>query len=333
MRKKVLNTQKNEQQKDIQNVVFMEHLSSGEFFLKDGKPPQPVLHDIGLSFQKGQVWGITGNSLFEIKLLAEIMANIKPYRSGKCVLIERGMMRHKRITLPHVFYIGSSEMLYNNMNVLEFLMFATVKLSGNKVEHQERVLEYLISIGLKRISLTPIYMLSREQKAVIIMLVAAYSESQLVVHNFPDYSFDDVLIDAMQQIAKLIIERGKTLVIATSTPELIEKVCSHILFLMNGNVFYQGTVRDFCREYDRIVLKIQDSNIEKMARTLRILLPCYQYSLEDNSLIVRTDQDVAVNPKHICNKIVEAGFEPARIEINPQKVKNAYEEIIRDYDL
>ena len=53
------------------------------------------------------------------------MANIRPYDRGKCVLIERGMMRSKRVILRHVFYIGSSEMLYNNMNVLEFLMIST----------------------------------------------------------------------------------------------------------------------------------------------------------------------------------------------------------------
>lgn len=327
----------NTQQEDAQNVVVMEKLTSCEFYLKDGEPPQSVLYDIGLTFKKGQVWGITGNNLFEIKLLAEIMANIKPYRAGKCVLVEHGMMRHKRIILPHVFYIGSSEMVYNNMNVLEFLMFATANIPGDKVDHQEQIFEYLISIGLKRISLSPIYMLSKEQKAVIIMLVAAYSDSQLIVHNLPDYCYDDTLIQAMQQIAQLIAAKGKTLVITTSTPELIEMACSHILFLLNGTVYYQGTVLDFCHKYDKIILTIQDNNVGEIATVLRKALPCYQYEqyelAEGNLLIVRSRQDVEENPQLIYEKIAASGFAPAKIVINKKKVKNACEEIIRHNDL
>ncbi|MGI6453667.1 MAG: hypothetical protein ACOX0E_09425 [Syntrophomonadaceae bacterium] len=318
---------------DAQNVVFMEKLTSCEFFLKDKGAPQLVLYDIGLSFERGQVWGITGNNLFEIKLLAEIMANIKPYRAGKCVLLERGMMRHKRIILPHVFYIGSTEMVYNNMNVLEFLMFATAKFPGEKVDHQEQLFEYLISIGLKRISLSPIYMLSKEQKAVIIMLVAAYSDSQLIVHNLPDYYYNDTLIPAIQQIAQLIAEKGKTLVITTRTSDLIEKACSHILFLLNGTVHYQGDVLHFCHKYDKNILTIQDNNAGEIAKVLRETLPGYQYDLEAGNLIVRSCQDEEENPNLIYERIIESGFAPAKIQINKKNVKNAREQIIKHYDL
>lgn len=323
----------NTQQEEVQNVVFMEKLSSCEFFLKDGEPPHPVLHDIGLSFQKGQVWGLTGNNLFEVKLLAEIIANIKPYRGGKCVLLERGMMRQKRIILPHVFYIGDSEMAYNNMNVLEFLMFATANLPGDKVDHQEQLFQYLIDIGLKRISLSPIYQLSREQKAVVILLAATYSESQLIVCNLPDYSFDDTLILAIQQIARLIVKKGKVLVITTGIPELIEKVCSHILFLLNGTVYYQGTVPDFCHKYDKSILAIQDDNVELIAETLQKTLPCYDYNLGEDKLVVCSRGDEEGKPNLIYAKIVEAGLAPARIKINRKKAKNACEEVIRRNDL
>ena len=334
MRKKADNKQKKSPLKDdIENIVFMEHLSSCEFYLEDGETPRLVLRDVGLLFQKGQTWGITGNSLFEIKLLTEIIANIKPYRSGNCVLVERGMMRHKRLILPHVFYIGSSEMLYNNMTVLEFLMFATDKMPGNKREHQERLLEYLISIGLKRIALTSIYKLSREQKAVIILLVAAYSKSKLIVYNLPDYSFDETLLGAMKQMMQLITEKGETLVIATSSPGLIEEVCSHILFLRNGTVFYQGPVHDFCHKYDRIILTIQGSNIKSIAVILKTMLPCYQYDIKGDNLIVSARQATKENPELVCKKIVETGFIPERIEVNFKNVKNAYEEIIRNHDL
>ncbi len=321
------------QQKAADNVVLMEKLSSKEFFLEDGADPKPVLGEIDLSIQKGQVWGINGKSLFEIKLLLEIMANIKPYRDGKCVLVEQGMMRLKRIILPHIFYVGSPGMVYNNMNVLEFLMFATAKSRVDKVEQQEQIFESLINIGLKNISLTPLNMLSKEQKAVIILIVGAYSGSQLIVFNFPDYDFDDVLLGAMAKTARFITSKEKTLVVGTKDSSLIEKACSHTAFLLDGRIFFQGTVKEFRLTYDKIMITIWDQKISEMAEALAAVLPQYQYDIRDKSLVVSNFGPEESNPKLVYEKVVEAGFAPEKVRINPKKVQNACEEIIKQYDL
>ena len=322
------------QQDDDRNVVFMKKLNSSEFFLKEGEPPRPVLYDINLLFKKGQIWGITGNNLYEMKLLAEIMANIKYYHGGKVVLVNRGMMRRKRLILPHVFYIGSSDMIYKNMNVLEYLMFATANLPGDKIDHQEKLLEYLISIGLKRICLSPIYALTREQQAVILLLVAAYSDSQLIVLNVPDYEFDVVLIQAIKHISELIKERDKTLVITTNIIDLIDNVCSHILYLLNGTVLYQGEVWEFCQKYDRVVLVVQDRKATELAGQLKKLFPEYEYEQHGKILSIRSPEiEQDNNIDEVYKKIIELGYTPERIEINSKKMKNACEEIEKNNDL
>jgi ABC-2 type transport system ATP-binding protein len=40
-----------------------------------------------LLIKKAESWGVFGSSAFEIKLLLEIMANIRPYENGRCVLM------------------------------------------------------------------------------------------------------------------------------------------------------------------------------------------------------------------------------------------------------
>ncbi|MEL7657100.1 MAG: hypothetical protein AAGU75_14480, partial [Bacillota bacterium] len=157
----------------LQRVVLMENLSSAEYLLREGESPQRVLKDINLQINKAEIWGIIGTSGFEIKLLLEIMANIRPYESGRCVLIERGMMRLKRVILKHIFYIGNSDMLYNTMNVLEFLMLATAKWKIDVVERQEQIFELIIKVGLGHLSLTSIGLLTREEKAVVTLVAAA----------------------------------------------------------------------------------------------------------------------------------------------------------------
>lgn len=317
----------------IENIVFMENLSSGEHFLREGEEPRRVLADINLVIKRGQSWGINGRSLFEIKLLLEIMANIRPYDGGRCVLTERGMMRHKRIILQHVFYIGNADMLYNNMNVLEYLMFATAGFRTSWVEHQERLFEFIIEAGLGHISLTPIEMLTKAEKAVITLLAAAYSDCLMIVLNLPDYEFDGVLTAAVAKISAFIRERGKTLVLSTRNNLLIEKACTHTAFVADGEIIYRGTVDDLRFNFDHIVLMIRDKKIDIMLTKLAALLPEYWLFIKGGRLMISSQGREEQEPHYLYQKIIEAGFAPESIETNLKTVENAYEEIGRQHDL
>ena len=316
-----------------QRVVLMKAIASVEHFLDGEGIPRRVLDNITLLIGRGEAWGINGTSLFEIKLLLEIMANIRPYDRGKCVLIERGMMRRKRVILKHVFYIGSPEMLYNNMNVLEFLMFATAQSKINKVVLQEQIFELIIAIGLGHLSLTPNYMLTQEEKAVITLIAAAYSDSLIIVFNFPEYVWDEVLIDVIAKITNFIREKGKTLILATQDCLLIEKACSHTAITKEGQLIYSGTVENFRLNFDKVEVIIRDKAVHAMMEKLVMLLPDYKLVSDDDRLMIsRKDSEVS-DHRAIYKIIVESGFTPESIEISSKTVQNAYEELLWQHDL
>lgn len=321
------------ERKPVENIVLMENISSGEHFLLEGEEPRRVIEDISLLIKRGEAWGINGRSLFEIKLLLEIMANIRPYDSGRCVLIERGMPRHKRIILQHVFYIGSSGMLYNNMNVLEFLTFAAAKFNANRVELQEQLFEFVLDIGLGKLSLTPNRMLTKEEKAVITMIASAYSDSIMIVFNLPECEFDEFLTGAIAKISGFIREKGKTLILGTQNSLLIETACSHTAFIADGGIIYQGTVENLRFKFDRVVVILRDENIGPMMEKLAPLLPDCKLSIKNGRLLVSDYAEEVRDPGYIYKKILEAGFVPEHVEINPKTVQNAYEELVLQHDL
>lgn len=324
-----------------QCVVLMEDISSGEHFLTEGRGlPRRVLQDISLLIRREEAWGINGPSLYEIKLLLEIMANIRPYDKGKCVLVERGMMRHKRVILNHVFYIGSSDMLYTNMNVLEFLMFATAKFKVNKVALQEQIFELLIDLGLGYLSLTPNHILTGAERAVVALLAAAYSESLMIVFNLPEYKLDQVLMEAVAKIAAFIRERGKTLILASQNCDLIERACSHTAIIKEGQLIYSGSVDDFRLTYDKTAVIVRDDALDEMRIQLRPMLPDYELTLKNHSLMIghRAAESGGPEPRGsdpavIYRTILAGGFTPRAMEINPKTVQNAYEELMRQHDL
>ncbi|EHQ89293.1 hypothetical protein [Desulfosporosinus youngiae] len=316
-----------------EQVVLMEGVSSAERFLLPKEISRRVLDEITLVVKRAEAWGITGKSLLELKLLLEIMANIRPYDKGKCVLVERGMMRRKRVILKHVFYIGNSDMLYNNMNVLEFLMFATAKYKMNKVLLQEEIFELIIDIGLGHLSLTPNHRLTKEEKAVITLIAAAYSNSLIIVFNLPEYQWDEVLVEAVAELCRFIRERGKSIILATQNCGLIEKACSHTAIIKDGKLIYDGTVEDFRLKFDKVEVIIRDKSARLMAEKLVELLPAYELGIKGDSLLISNKGLQGSDPGTIYKNILESGFTPDSMEINPKTVQNAYEELMRQHDL
>jgi ABC-2 type transport system ATP-binding protein len=317
----------------VKTVVQMEALSSLECFSGEGKADERVLKDVNLHLGRPQSWAIYGRSPFEIKLLLEIMANIKPYHDGKCVLVERGMMRHKRTILEHVFYIGDATMLYDNMNTLENLMFATAKTGFSPPYRQKLLFELLLALGLGPISLTPTGALTGEERAVVTLLAALYSDSVMIVFNLPEYDFDEVLSGAIEALSEKIRDRGKTLIFGAKDCALIEQAATHSAYLVEGRVIFQGTVERLRLHYDKILLTIRDENILPIAAELAPLLPAHRLSVAGDSLLISDRGEADSDPLPIYEHITGLGIAPQCIEVNPKTVQNAYEEIDRRYDL
>lgn len=318
---------------EVQQVVWMKQVSSLEHIPVDSAPPQPVLSGIDLQMERGQSWGICGDSLYELKLLLEIVANLRPYDKGQCVLMERGMMRRKRRILHHVFYIGSAQMLYDNMNVLEYLMFATDHLWQNSVEKQEQIFEYLIQIGLGHICLTTIRLLTKEERAVVTLLAAAYSPCNLVVLNLPQYTFDEPLRTAVGQISLLLRASGHALLISTPDAELIERSCTHAAYLHKGRLLCSGSVLALKAEHDRVAVVLQDRNLPSLQERLELCLPNCELRLQGNRLLVLPKETEPVTAQQIYEAVTGAGLAPDRMERNPKTLKNAFEELVAQHDL
>ena len=314
-------------------TVLTERLSSIEHYSIKGKEPVQILRSIDLLMKESESWGIYGQSPLEIKLLLEILANIVPYHDGKCVLIERGMMRKKRVVIDHVFYIGTPTMPYNNMNVLEFLMFATARQKNHTVHRQDRIFSDLLALGLDRISLSLIGNLTKEEKAVVTLMTAIYSESAIIVFNFPEYKFDETLITAVQNISNSLVEAKKTLVLGSRNSDLIEKTCSHTAYVRDGTIIYQGKTDDLRFSYDNLLVTIKDTNVPEIRNSLQIFFPEHYFSVVGDSLLIYDNDKTKSDPLSVYEKIAELKLAPKRVSINPKTVKNAYKEIDRQYAL
>lgn len=322
-----------EEIKKSEQCVYMEHVGSMEYYQSEEKEPIQIFKDINFEAFHSQIWAIIGDSAFELRLLLEIIANARVYKDGKCILEQKGMMRKKRTILPHVYYVGSTNMLFSNMTVLEYLMFITAKEPGDVVVRQERIFKKLIELNLGYVSLTEIGKLTPAEKSMITLVVSLFTQSTLIIWNLARLTYDERSLMGISSICEEIRKQNRTLLFSSFDNELIERCATHIAPLYDGQFLYNGTISDFIKEWDYLCAVIKDERADDMKKVLEKECEEFEYIISDGELQVWDKERGVDTYDRICKVLGEHGYYPKHIHQHPYCVENAWKEIKRYHDL
>ncbi len=325
--------EKNELKKGVSLVRLNNICSQDYYYLGDNKA-RAVLKDISFEVNAGEVFGISSYNDEEIKILTEIVANIRPYFSGTCSLGEFGMLSQKKMVIPHLYYIDSYSTLYNNMTVIEYLMFVTEKsIEKNPAIKQKNLLDMLIDFGLGYVSLSLIEVLTIRERVILEYIIAYLSKNAIVVANFTDFDFNDEEIQIIKKItSKIIKDNERCVIVSTHQAKLIGIVCSNTIFIVDGKTRYVGGVNQLIARFDPVKVIIIDSRKEEMFNLLKKTYPEFSFEMEREMILVK-DEDNKFSINGFLKKLIDNNIDPDSIKINRGRVQNSFEEVARNYDL
>lgn len=315
--------------KNVENhqSILLENVCSMEYYKTGDEEPIQVLKDICLEVNQGEIWSLIGESAFELRLLLEIIANARPYQNGRCVLDQRGMMRKKRVILPHVYYIGSTSMLFDNMNVLEYLMFITAKQAGDVVDRQKAILDNLIAHKMGFISLSPIHDLSPDERVLATLMTALYTDSSIIVLNLARLQYSKRCIEAMKCICDTLKEQKRTLIFSAFDYMMVQELATHIAALKDGRICYKGSTKDFIDTWDHLSIVIEDDRLDEFTDILKNAFPNIDLHKRDRHVeIWDTMHDDTLYDK-IFQLFTTKKKYPRKIYQHTNCVENAWEEI------
>lgn len=320
-----------EEQRRKQSVL-MEHVASMEFYQKDNEQPVQVFQDLNFEALEGEIWAIIGNKAFEVRLFLEIVANARPYKDGRCVLNETGMMRKKRLILPHVYYIGSTNMMFENMSVLEYLTFITAKEPGSIDERKHQIAKDLLDVNLGYLSEREISTLTPPEKSVVELMAGYYTESKLIIWNLARLYYDEKCILAIQTICQELQRQKRTLLFSSFDYKMIEACATHISPLYDGRFLCNSPVQDFIKTWDHLCAIIRDDRAKEMEEYLMKTMPDYEYRRNGNRLEVWDQHNNIAGYDAICATLGKNYYYPKFIEQHPYCVENAWKEIVYRYE-
>ena len=210
-----------------------------------------ALNGVSFSVPKGCVFGILGPNGSGKTTMLGIIMNVLKATSGSYKLFDEDA------TDAHRKKIGT---LLETPNFYHYLSAArNLKISAAIKGHGEEDIEsvlHTVDLYKRKDSSFSTYSLGMKQRLAI--GAALLGNPDVLVFDEPTNGLDPVGIAEIRMLIKELSSKGKTIIMASHLLDEVEKVCTHVAILKQGNLLASGTVKDVFQENDIVQLAAAD---------------------------------------------------------------------------
>ena len=222
-----------------------------------------VLKDINLEVKKGDRVVIIGPSGSGKSTLLRCINYLNKPDSGK-IYFNDEIINDKNIAIyrQKIGMVFQSFNLFNNLNVIENIILAPVKLGIYSLdEAKKKAIEYLKRIDLDdKISVYP-SSLSGGQKQRVAIVRTLMMKPEIILFDEPTSALDPEMVKEVQELMIELANEGMTMVIVTHEVSFVKRVATKIVFMDEGKIILEGTYDEMINSENESV-KLFLSNIK-----------------------------------------------------------------------
>jgi ABC-2 type transport system ATP-binding protein len=212
------------------------------FHKKDNKRKIFALKNISLEIEKGECVGLIGRNGSGKSTLTKIMSGaFEPDKGGKIIRNGSSMLMNLGVGFSHE--LTARENIYVNGSTLGLKIKEIDELFNDIISYAE--LEDFVDTKIKYFSSGMVQRLS--------FSIAIYAKADIL---FLDEIFA-VGDEKFRQKATKTLEdnwlKGRTVIIVSHSPELIEKYCSKTILMNKGEMIFYGNSKEALEKYNSIL--------------------------------------------------------------------------------
>lgn len=210
-----------------------------------------ALKGVSFSVPKGCVFGILGPNGSGKTTLLGIIMNVLKASSGSFQLFDEAA------TDAHRKKIGT---LLETPNFYHYLSAVkNLKISAAIKGHGEDDIDNVLhTVDLYKRKDSPFSTFSLGMKQRLAIGAALLGNPDVLVFDEPTNGLDPVGIAEIRTLIKDLSAKGKTIIMASHLLDEVEKVCTHVAILKQGNLLASGTVKEVFEENDIVQLAAAD---------------------------------------------------------------------------
>lgn len=214
-----------------------------------------ALQDINLSFKKGEFAGILGANGSGKTTLLKILNGLLKATGGDVYLNGNNIKSiNKDILFSRVctMFQNPDDQLFSP-TVREDIAFGPANMGLRREEVQWRVESALNGVGMLEFADTAIHNLSFGQRRRACLAGVLAMDPEVMLLDEPTSSLDPAGVSSIMHLLRnLNRKKGKTLVMATHSVDLVPLFIGHVVVLNKGRVVLEGTPREVFSDYKMI---------------------------------------------------------------------------------
>ena len=239
-----------------------------------------ALKGVSFSVPKGSVYGILGPNGSGKTTLLGIIMNVLRASGGSYQLFDEAA------TDDHRKLIGTlleTPNFYHYLSAVRNLKI-TAAIKGHGEEDIEKVLR-IVNLWQRKDSAFSTYSLGMKQRLAI--GAALLGDPDVLVFDEPTNGLDPVGIAEIRNLIKELSANGKTIIMASHLLDEVQKVCTHVAILQQGNLVASGSVDEIFAQDDIVQLRAQD--MEKLRQVAAQITGGKKVSVNDNYIEISFD--------------------------------------------
>ncbi len=204
----------------------------------------PVLHDIDLRIEQGEVVVLIGPSGSGKSTLLRCINKLEEISAGR--LVVDGLDVNDRKVDPRLIRLEAGMVfqqfyLFPHLTALENVAFGPVRVRGaTRAEAEQLARELLAKVGLaERADHYPSELSGGQQQRVAIARALAV-KPKLMLFDEPTSALDPELRHEVLKVMQDLAEEGMTMVIVTHEIDFARKVASRLIFMDGGRIVEDG---------------------------------------------------------------------------------------------
>jgi len=276
-----------------------------------------ALKGVSFSVPEGCVFGILGpNGSGKTTLLGIIMNVLKASGGSYKLFDEIANDEHRK----KIGTLLETPNFYHYLTAVQNLKI-NAAIKGHSEADIERVLG-VVDLLQRKDSKFSTYSLGMKQRLAI--AAALLGNPDVLVFDEPTNGLDPVGIAEIRTLIKALAAQGKTIIMASHLLDEVEKVCTHVAILKQGNLLSTGSVNDVFTLND--IVQVNASDKEKLNSILSSL-NFYSRLDEVNGIIELTCNAGSADLAEINRFCFDKGVVLSHLQIKKSNIESKFLEL------
>lgn len=197
-----------------------------------------ILNKLNIKVEKGAIYGFLGPNGAGKTTTIKLLLGLLTTKKDSIHILGQDITTHKRSILSKVGALIETPSLYEHLTGWDNLNFLKIIFQRK----DERIEEVLHTVGLLQDAHKKVKKYSLGMKQRLGIAIALFNDPEILILDEPNNGLDPIGVQEIRVLLEEIRKQGKTILLSSHIIAEIEKICTHIGIIHQGELLFQNHI-------------------------------------------------------------------------------------------